>query len=51
MNIISLFAGTRGLDLSFKQADFNTIWANEYDYILGIDLIEIIKDKSLKRVS
>jgi len=31
MNIISLFSGAGGLHLGFKQAGFNTIWANEYD--------------------
>ena len=31
MKIISLFSGAGGLDLGFKQAGFNIIWANEYD--------------------
>lgn len=31
MNIVSLFAGAGGLDLGFKKAGFNTIYANEYD--------------------
>lgn len=31
MNIISLFSGAGGLDLGFKRAGFNILWANEYD--------------------
>lgn len=31
MNIISLFSGAGGLDLGFKNAGFNILWANEYD--------------------
>ncbi|MCW6038327.1 DNA cytosine methyltransferase [Spirulina subsalsa FACHB-351] len=30
-NIVALFAGCGGLDLGFRQAGFNIIWANEYD--------------------
>lgn len=31
MNLVSLFTGAGGLDLGFKKAGFNIIWANEYD--------------------
>lgn len=31
MKIVSFFAGAGGLDLGFQKADFNVIWANEYD--------------------
>lgn len=31
MNVVSLFAGAGGLDLGFKQAGFNVLWANEFD--------------------
>lgn len=31
MNTISLFCGAGGLDLGFKNAGFNIIWANDFD--------------------
>ncbi len=31
MRIASLFTGAGGLDLGFKKAGFNVVWANEYD--------------------
>jgi DNA (cytosine-5)-methyltransferase 1 len=31
VNIISLFAGCGGLDLGFRLAGFNPVWANEFD--------------------
>ena len=31
MKIVSLFAGAGGLDLGFKNAGFDVIWANEFD--------------------
>ncbi len=31
MKIVSLFSGAGGLDLGFKKAGFDMVWANEYD--------------------
>lgn len=31
MKIVSLFSGAGGMDLGFKKAGFDIIWANEYD--------------------
>jgi DNA (cytosine-5)-methyltransferase 1 len=31
MKLVSLFAGAGGMDLGFKRAGFNIIWANEFD--------------------
>src|SRR3989338_4541210 len=34
MKIISLFTGAGGLDLGFKKAGFDIVWANEYDPVI-----------------
>jgi len=31
MNLISLFSGAGGLDIGFKNAGFNLLWANDFD--------------------
>ncbi|WP_116963115.1 DNA cytosine methyltransferase [Fastidiosibacter lacustris] len=31
MKVVSLFSGAGGLNLGFKQAGFECMWANEYD--------------------
>jgi DNA (cytosine-5)-methyltransferase 1 len=31
MKVAAFFAGAGGLDLGFKQADFDIVWANEFD--------------------
>jgi DNA (cytosine-5)-methyltransferase 1 len=31
LKVVSFFSGAGGLDLGFKKAGFNIIWANEYD--------------------
>ena len=31
INVVSLFSGCGGLDLGFKKAGFNIVWANDFD--------------------
>ncbi len=31
-SVVSLFAGIGGIDLGFKQAGFDIVWANEMDH-------------------
>ena len=31
LKIISLFAGAGGMDLGFKNAGFDIVWANDFD--------------------
>jgi len=31
MRLVSFFSGAGGLDLGFKKAGFDVLWANEYD--------------------
>ena len=48
-NIISLFSGAGGLDLGFKKAGFNTIYANEYDKTIWQKFEQNFKDAKLDK--
>lgn len=39
MRVVSLFSGAGGLDLGFKKAGFDIVWANDFDY----DAVETYK--------
>lgn len=48
-NIVSLFSGAGGLDLGFKNAGFNTIYANEYDKAIWQTFVHNFKDVKLDK--
>lgn len=43
MKIVSLFSGAGGLDLGFKKAGFDIIFANEFDKKYGKLIEKIIR--------
>lgn len=47
MDIISLFCGAGGMDIGFKKAGFNTIWANEFDKNISNSYQHYFKDALL----
>ena len=49
LNIVSLFSGAGGLDLGFKKAGFNTIYANEYDKSIWQTFERNFKDVTLDK--
>ena len=51
MKITSFFAGAGGLDLGFKKAGFNTIWANEFDRKIWATFEKNFPDTKLDRRS
>ena len=52
LKVVSLFSGAGGLDLGFRQAGFDTIWANEFDKKIfpTFEIIIIIIVNILKRI-
>lgn len=48
MVICSLFAGIGGIDLAFKQSDFEVVWANEFDKDVFTEYISEL-NKELKQ--
>jgi len=51
MKVVSFFAGAGGLDLGFKKAGFDIIWANEYDKDIWATYVENHKRTTLDRRS
>ena len=47
MKVCSLFSGIGGIDLGFKQAGFDIIWANEFDHDATITYKVNLGDKHL----
>ena len=41
VKVVSLFSGAGGLDLGFKRAGFEIVWANDFDK----DAVETYKKK------
>lgn len=46
LKVVSLFSGAGGLDLGFKKAGFQIVWANDFDK----DAVETYKKTLAKNV-